>query len=126
MVDTATRSHASLRTRDIIAPVLTSTRFANAIPPVAVEDDEQGRSARPTSLHVPIPTQTRSEIRIGVSAITGLLELEDTGAKPGTDRADRAQTIAKAFNDGRTRLVEDISRLLTAVSYLFCHGLQFS
>ncbi|KAI9633134.1 mediator complex subunit MED14-domain-containing protein [Dioszegia hungarica] len=115
----ATREHAVHLTRSHCAPLLTSARigiFPNN-PPTLV-DTHAETSTRPLSMRVPLPGRQRSTaILVGISALTGLIEIEDEGAVPigMEDRGKRAKMACGSVNEGKTRLGDDIGRLITAI-----------
>jgi mediator of RNA polymerase II transcription subunit 14 len=120
----ATRAHAALLTRQQTAAALTASRslISGQAPPTLVENTDAS-STRPLALHIPLPSKQRTaNLIVSVSSLTGLLEVEDDGAKylveqNGTDdRAQRARMTTSSVNEGRTRLLDDVGRLMAAVS----------
>lgn len=120
----ATRYHASLLTRQQTASIMATppSLIAGRMPPMLVESDIS-TSARPLSLRIPLPSRLRdSNLIVGVSSITGLIEIEDDGARLTgganglDDRTLRARMTTNNVNEGKSRLLEDISRLIAAVS----------
>jgi mediator of RNA polymerase II transcription subunit 14 len=72
---------------------------------------------RPLSLHIPLPSRAASKrlsLIIGVSALTGLMEIEDEGH--GEGREGRAKLVERSVNLEGGRLGDDIGRLMKAVS----------
>jgi mediator of RNA polymerase II transcription subunit 14 len=119
MITTSTRIHAAHLTRSLAAPLLASPRIAifPSSPPSLVESDS---SARPVTLQVPLPSRTKSvSLLVGVSARAGLIEIEDEGAREGAaseERRMRVRMTMASVNEGRTRIADDVGRLMIAVS----------
>ncbi|OXG84460.1 hypothetical protein C349_02506 [Cryptococcus neoformans var. grubii Br795] len=116
LLHACTRTHASHLTRSHGTSLLTSPRFLNASSVQPSLQESTDRSARPLTLRVPLPSRYAvSHLLIGVSPFSGLLEVEDEGAKGNEARAERAAMSMKSVNDGKTKLVDDITRLTTAI-----------
>jgi mediator of RNA polymerase II transcription subunit 14 len=119
IVITATRTHAVHLTQTLAAPLLASSRIAllPKSPPSLVGSESIDR---PISLHMPLPSRTKSaSLVVGISARTGLVEMEDEGAKEGVgseERRVRVRMVLAGVNEGRTRIMEEIGRLMVAVS----------
>lgn len=75
-------------------------------------------STRPVSLIVPLPS--RGQLSIAVSSISGLLEIEDSIARDSgqvmdNNRTLRARLTTNSVNEQKTRLADDVSRLVSAI-----------
>ncbi|RSH89438.1 mediator complex subunit [Saitozyma podzolica] len=118
MITASTRIHAAHLTRSLAAPLLASPRIAifPSSPPSLVESDS---SARPVTLQVPLPSRTKSvSLLVGVSARAGLIEIEDEGAREGAaseERRMRVRMTMASVNEGRTRIADDVGRLMIAI-----------
>ncbi len=113
LLATATRTHASYLTRTQTAPLLNARRialFALNIPTL-VESDLA--SDLPLALHIPLPSH---HLAVGISSRTGLVEIEDDGSQ---DRGARAKLAMTAVNERKSRLLDDVGRLMTAVSFFY-------
>ncbi|KIR37685.1 hypothetical protein I307_06071 [Cryptococcus deuterogattii 99/473] len=116
LLHVCTRTHASHLTRSHGTSLLTSPRFLNASSVQPSLQESTDPSARPLTLRVPLPSRYAvSHLLIGVSPFSGLLEVEDEGAKGNDARAERATMSMKSVNEGKTKLVDDITRLTTAI-----------
>ncbi|ORY27374.1 hypothetical protein BCR39DRAFT_589263 [Naematelia encephala] len=119
ILNLASRTHASLLTRHHTAALLAAPRIAlfPADPPQLVETDN---TTRPLALRIPLPSRQRqAHLLIGVSSLTGLIEIEDSGSTDSSatspeDRGGRAKLATVSANE-RGRLMEDVGRLLVAV-----------
>ena len=111
MLDTATRNHAAYLTRIQTAPLSGAPRIAlfDLNPPTLIETNIP---TRPLGLRIPLPSH---RLLVAVSSITGLIEIEDDGS---SERAERARLATAAVNEQKTRLVDEVGRLMTAVSRL--------
>lgn len=82
----------------------------------------QESETRPLALHISIPSrQRRTQILVWVSPVTGLLEIEDEGARlgigsGGEERSNRARLATNGVNSGLAKLGEALKRLIIAVS----------
>lgn len=116
ILETATTTHAAHLTRHHCSPLLALSRISifPSNPPTLTES--------PVALRVPLPAQ-KSCLVISISAQTGLIEIEDEGAivsydsvgRGMEDRGKRAKMACASVNEGKTRLGDDIGRLITAV-----------
>jgi hypothetical protein len=90
----------------------------------------QESEARPLALHISIPSrQRRTQILVWVSPVTGLLEIEDEGARLGAgsggeERVNRARLATNGVNTGMTKLGEALKRLIIAVRRLHCIAIK--
>jgi hypothetical protein len=114
MLRTATRAHAAHLTRSHATPLLASPRitlFPLKLPTITERDAEY----TPLSLRIPLPSrQKASALVVSVSALTGMIEIEDQGSTDA--RAGRARIASNSVNDNVARLLDDLGRLITAVS----------
>ncbi|KAK4683698.1 mediator of RNA polymerase II transcription subunit 14, partial [Tremellales sp. Uapishka_1] len=113
-----TRTHASHLTR-LTTSVLLSTSRVTLFPlnPPSLQESPSSSSFQPLSLHVPLPSQTRSSnLVISVSALTGWIQIDDLEGKGG-EREKRADMASRNINELKGRLGDDIGRLMTAVSF---------
>ncbi|KAL0240364.1 hypothetical protein I308_106615 [Cryptococcus tetragattii IND107] len=116
LLHVCTRTHASHLTRSHGTSLLTSPRFLNASSVQPSLEESTDPSTRPLTLRVPLPSRYAvSHLLIGVSPFSGLLEVEDEGAKGNDARAERVAMSMKSVNEGKTKLVDDITRLTTAI-----------
>jgi mediator of RNA polymerase II transcription subunit 14 len=112
----ATRDHAAHLTRHYATPLI-----ANRTP--LIEPTLETADSRPLVVRVPIPAQKRNiGLKVSVSPFTGLLEIEDEGAKfsasGGDERGNRTRLATNGVNTGMTPLGEALRRLVMAVSRL--------
>jgi mediator of RNA polymerase II transcription subunit 14 len=110
----ATRDHAAHLTRHYATPLI-----ANRTP--LIEPMLETTDSRPLIVRVPIPAQKRNiGLKVSVSPFTGLLEIEDEGAKfsaaGGDERGNRTRLATNGVNTGMTPLGEALRRLVMAVS----------
>ena len=114
ILQTATRAHAAHLTRLLTQPLLGSPRIA-LFPLNLPSMDERDSEDKPLCLRIPLPTRQKSSaLTVAISSLTGLIEVEDEGA---TDiRVGRAKITSSNVNENRSRLLEDLGRLITAVS----------
>jgi len=111
----ATRDHAAHLTRHHAAPLI-----ANRTP--LIEPTLEATESRPLVVRIPIPSQKRPVgLKVSVSPYTGLLEIEDEGAKfsagsGGDERGNRTRQATHGVNAGLTQLGEALRRLVIAVS----------
>lgn len=110
----ATRDHAAHLTRHYATPLI-----ANRTP--LIEPTLETTDSRPLVVRVPIPAQKRNVgLKVSVSPFTGLLEIEDEGAKfsaSGSDeRGNRTRLATNGVTTGMTPLGEALRRLVMAVS----------
>lgn len=117
IVSMATRAHAAHLARATMASLLTNERLIldPLNPPRMVESDT---STRPVSLIVPLPS--RGQLSVAVSSISGLLEIEDSivrdsGQVMDNSRTLRAKLATSAINEQKTRLADDVYRLVSAI-----------
>lgn len=145
ILTTATGNHASHLTQHHCNPLLNIPRLRifPTDPPTLVPSLSESVT-RPLSLRVPLPSgQKSTSLLVGISSLTGLVEIEDEGAmasfegpvqgipvaglvggitgigslgKGMEDRGKRAKMASGSVNDGKTKLGDDIGRLITAVS----------
>lgn len=79
--------------------------------------------SRPLALYVSIPSrQRRADLIVWVSHHTGLLEIEDEGARlsigaGGDERANRTRLATNGVNTGMAKLGDALKRLIIAVCY---------
>jgi mediator of RNA polymerase II transcription subunit 14 len=111
----ATRDHAAHLTRHYATPLI-----ANRTP--LIEPTLETTDSRPLVVRVPIPAQKRNVgLKVSVSPFTGLLEIEDEGAKfsaaGGDERGNRTRLATNGVNTGMTPLGEALRRLVMAVCY---------
>ncbi|EIW73135.1 hypothetical protein TREMEDRAFT_37169 [Tremella mesenterica DSM 1558] len=111
-----TRRHASAKSRHIVTPILAIPRVASLTPPPVIHENPDTTSARPLVLQVPIPSQQRHSISIGVSSITGMVEVQDSGAKRGDARSARVNEVTVGANNGKGKLGPDLIRLIIALA----------
>lgn len=112
----ATRDHSAHLTRHYATPLI-----ANRTP--LIEPTLETTEARPLVVRVPIPAQKRDVcLKVSVSPFTGLLEIEDEGAKfsasGGDERGNRTRQATNVVNSGVSPLGEALRRLIMAVSTL--------
>lgn len=108
---TATRTHASHLTRIQVAPLISAPRIALfALNPPSLAESASD-SSRPLALRIPLPSHY---LDVGISARTGLIEIEDNGSE---DRRARAKLATVAINEQKSRLLDDVGRLITAVRH---------
>ncbi|TXT06056.1 hypothetical protein VHUM_03529 [Vanrija humicola] len=120
ILTTATRTHAKLLSEVTTAPLLGLQRLTlnPQNPPRIVESDSP---TRPLALVVPLSEQHgNAHFTVSVSATTGLIEIEDTSTKDNgqvleNNRSLRAKLATASVNDHKTRLADDLHRLLSAV-----------
>ncbi|KAL1409660.1 mediator complex subunit [Vanrija albida] len=120
ILTTATRSHARHLSEATITPLLGVHRLTlnPQNPPRIVESDSP---TRPLALVVPLSEQHgNAHFTVAVSATTGLIEIEDTSTKDNgqvleNNRSLRAKLATASVNDQKTRLADDLHRLLSAV-----------
>lgn len=117
IVSMATRAHAAHLARATTTALLTNERLVldPLNPPRMVESDS---STRPVSLIVPLPS--RGQLSIAVSSISGLLEIEDSIARDSgqvmeNNRTLRAKLATSSVNEQKTRLADDVYRLVSAI-----------
>jgi len=117
MLVTATNAHASHSTRARTASLVGAPRVALFAfnPPNLVEADTI--STRTLALRIPLPSH---HLLVGVSSLTGLIEIEDDGSP---ERAARAKLATTAVNEQKSRLVDDVGKLITAVRSGFWRSL---
>jgi mediator of RNA polymerase II transcription subunit 14 len=120
----ATRIHAAHLTKAKTAALLTASRLSlfPLNPPALQSSSDLSRP--PLALHIPLPSRHRaSDLVINVSSKTGLVDISDTGANAKfgnlegneTGRAGRVRLACASVNEGKTRLPDDIGRLIIAV-----------
>jgi mediator of RNA polymerase II transcription subunit 14 len=111
----ATHDHAAHLTRHYAGPLI-----ANRTP--LIEPTLETTDSRPLVLRIPIPSQKRPvALKVSVSPFSGLLEIEDEGAKfsagfGGEERGVRTRLTTQSVNSGATPLSEALRRLVMAVS----------
>lgn len=119
LLQTATRAHASFLARSTFSPLLSNPRLAldplNL--PKLIESDS---TSRPVQLIIPLPpAQGDAHFTVSVSATTGLIEIEDSMKDSGqvleNKRLLQTKLATASVNDQKTRLADDLHRLLTAV-----------
>jgi mediator of RNA polymerase II transcription subunit 14 len=113
----ATRDHAAHLTRHYAAPLI-----ANRNP--LIEPTLTTTGSRPLVIHVPVPCQKRKVgLNVSVSPTTGLLEIEDEGAKfsvvtGGEERGSRTRQATLVVNSSPAHLGDALKKLVIAVSSL--------
>lgn len=118
IVTMATRAHAAHLSRVNTTPLLTNERLIlDPLNPPRMEESESS-STRPVSLIVPLPS--RGQLSIAVSSISGLLEIEDSIARDNgqvmeNNRTLRAKLATNSSNEHKTRLADDVYRLISAI-----------
>ncbi|CAK9786479.1 hypothetical protein CC85DRAFT_270293 [Cutaneotrichosporon oleaginosum] len=118
IVTAATRAHAAHLSRVNTTPLLTNERLIlDPLNPPRMEESESS-STRPVSLVVPLPS--RGQLSIAVSSISGLLEIEDSIARDNgqvmeNNRTLRAKLATNSSNEQKTRLADDVYRLVSAI-----------
>ncbi|ODO09076.1 hypothetical protein I350_02675 [Cryptococcus amylolentus CBS 6273] len=115
LLSVATRTHAAHLTRAYTVPLYSSARLIVAAPPFF--DSSTDSTERPLTFLIPLPsrqTQSRSNLGIGVSSFTGLLEIVDEGAGLDGARKDRARTSSNNVNDNKSSLSDEVWRLSVA------------
>jgi mediator of RNA polymerase II transcription subunit 14 len=116
ILTTATRTHAAHLTRLISTPLLSSARLAVLpLTPPYLDESSADNDEVPLALRIPLPSKQRpTALVVGISALTGLINIEDEGATEA--RTARALMACAAINDQRSRLQDDLGRLIVAVS----------
>ncbi|BEI89208.1 uncharacterized protein CcaverHIS019_0205700 [Cutaneotrichosporon cavernicola] len=118
IVTTATRAHAAHLSRVNTALLLTNERLIlDPHNPPRMEESESS-STRPVCLIVPLPS--RGQLSVSVSSISGLLEIEDSIARDNgqvmeNNRTLRAKLATNSSNEQKTRLADDVYRLVSAI-----------
>jgi len=113
MLQIATTTHAAHLTRLHTSPLLASPRIA-LFPLNLPSIIERDSTVTPLSLQIPLPSRQKSSaLVVSVSALTGLIEIEDEGATES--RMGRARLASAAVNDQKANLLNDLGRLITAV-----------
>lgn len=119
ILGTVTKAHASFLARSTFSPLLANPRLAldplNL--PRLVESDS---ASRPVQLIIPLPpAQGDAHFTVSVSATTGLIEIEDSMKDSGqvleNKRLLQTKLATASVNDQKTRLADDLHRLITAV-----------
>lgn len=120
LLTTATRAHATHLARATMTPLLANPRLLlDPLNPPRLEESES--ASRPLSLIVPLPAQHGgAHFAVAVSATSGLIEIKDTNGKDRdqileSNRTLRAKLATASVNDQKTRLGEDLYRLVSAV-----------
>jgi mediator of RNA polymerase II transcription subunit 14 len=109
-----TRDHAAHLTRHHATPLINNR--TPLIEPELVTTD-----TRPLVVRIPIPSQKRDiALKVSVSPITGILDIEDEGAKfsassGGDERAIRTRQATHGVNTGTAQLGDALRRLVIAV-----------
>jgi len=122
LLQIATQDHAVHLTRAITTPLILSPRIAlfPLNPPSLRLTDEL---ETPMSLVVPLPTRQRdASLMVSVSALTGHLVIaesrltRDVGLAQSTERSDRTKAAVSAVNEHKSRLMDEVAKLISAVS----------
>jgi len=118
IVDTASRIHAVYSTNAIASTILSAPRF-NLLPGSPSTLETTGDTARPLMLIIPLPSKPISTLNLWVSPLTGLVEIEDSGLDESStdDRAGRLKLATAGINDGRSKVTDDLTKLIVAVSF---------
>lgn len=116
MLDPASRSHAMHLTTSRTATLLASSRISllcGQMPALLANGDD---APVPLALSIPLPSRQRPvALSIGVSALTGLVEVKDGGATEGDARSARVKSATTTINE-KGRLTEEVGTLLAVVS----------
>ncbi|EKD02252.1 hypothetical protein A1Q2_03399 [Trichosporon asahii var. asahii CBS 8904] len=119
ILGTATRAHASFIARSTFSPLLANPRLA--LDPLNLPKlIESESAARPVQFIIPLPpAQGAAHFTVSVSATTGLIEIEDSMKDSGqvleNKRLLQTKLATASVNDQKTRLADDLHRLITAV-----------
>lgn len=112
----ATRAHAAHLTRHHTAQLMS---FSTPMIKCSLQESE----TRPLALHVSLPArQRRNDLIVWVPPHTGLLDIEDEGAKLSTgsgseERANRTRLATNGVNTGMAKLGDALKRLIIAVRH---------
>lgn len=119
ILGTATKAHASFIARSTFSPLLANPRLA--LDPLNLPKlIESESAARPVQFIIPLPpAQGEAHFTVSVSATTGLIEIEDSMKDSGqvleNKRLLQTKLATASVNDQKTRLADDLHRLITAV-----------
>lgn len=119
ILGTATKAHASFIARSTFSPLLANPRLA--LDPLNLPKLVESESAaRPVQFVIPLPpAQGEAHFTVSVSATTGLIEIEDSMKDSGqvleNKRLLQTKLATASVNDQKTRLADDLQRLITAV-----------
>lgn len=111
----ATRDHAAHLTRHYAAPLIANRT-------ILIDPTLNSTDSRPLLIHVPVPCQKRKVgMNVSVSPTTGLLEIEDEGAKfsvatGGDERGSRTRQATIGVNASPAHLGDALKKLVIAVS----------
>ncbi|WVQ85214.1 hypothetical protein IAT38_007379 [Cryptococcus sp. DSM 104549] len=113
---TSTRAHAAHLTRVHTTALLSNPRLTPALLNNPSLQESSDPSTRPLTLHIPLPSRYQlANLFVGVSPYSGLLEIEDEGAKGNEARGQRVKMSMAGVNEGTTKPAEAVWRLTIAV-----------
>lgn len=114
----ATRLHAVHLTTSRTAGLRASPRISLLTTRLPDLQSNGDTASVPLALNIPLPSRQRAvDLSVGVSALTGLVEVKDGGAGEGDARSARAKSTAAVINE-KGRLPEEIGALLAVVGNL--------
>lgn len=119
IMTTATRTHASYLARVTTLPLLGNAKLT-LDPENPPRMHESQSDARPVQLIVPLPIKNgTAHFVISVAPMTGLIDIEDSAARDSGQvteniRTLRAKLATDSVNEQKTRLADDLWRLISA------------